>query len=146
MHSYRTIQDPSNSLPVVRFETYDTIDAGYFIRHKIDIFEGSLELKIGECDLIFGQEISHFDGIRLTKYWRGQGYGIASYLLAIETAAECEKPFGTQESTLSESAKNVWLQLARTGLAQEIRPFRSIFHTDDDQQLYTGKYIVPLLY
>ena len=133
-------------MPPVSFDINKSINAGGFVRHKIDILaEAAEDTKIGDCDLIISDTRAHFDGIRLTMYWRGKGLGMAAYLLAIETSSQQGVPFETQDVHQSESAKRIWLSLAEVGLAEEVEPFRPLNKEAHGQQLYAGKYRVPIL-
>jgi GNAT superfamily N-acetyltransferase len=142
---YRKLADPNGTLPEVTFDPKKKTDFAFFTREKIDIlYSATLVTKIGECDIITTKERSHFDGVELSPQWRGKGFGLATYLHAIEKAAEDGVPFETQDIYQSEHAVRVWTRLGQLGLAEIIEPFQYYFTHDEHGDLYTGKYRVPL--
>lgn len=144
--SYRRKLDRHTTLPEVTFDIFGADEQPHYTKYDIDIMISLAEgLKIGSCALVISETRSHFDGIYLNKYWRGQGYGMAAYLLAIETAAAQSIPFESQDEDVSSSAKNIWLSLAHAGIAQMVEPFRPLGSKADGQEVFWGKYHVPLL-
>lgn len=77
-----------------------------------------------------------FNGVRIDEEYRGKGFGMATYIAAIEHAHSNGETFRTHDWTQTEAAAKVWTQFITSGVAEVIEPFTLI--TDGENQ---GKYI-----
>lgn len=85
----------------------------------------------------------HMSDIELDTDVQGKGYGLASYLLAIETAEQDETLFVTDHK-LSRDAVRVWQRLVTLDVAQQNSGFMA---TDpsrpyDQQKYYTADIVI----
>lgn len=139
--SVRDKVDPQHRLPEVELRVTWPQEFEHFSREQMAIEHNGTQ--VGVCDLIVQHGLKvHFDGIELAPAERGRGYGLATYVKAIERAQELGLPFETQEITQTKDAKKIWETLVRAGVAQEIEPFcesRSV----DGEPRYEGRYVVP---
>lgn len=148
MKTVREILDPEQTLPEVQLETLLTHDVGYLRRDKFAITENGE--RIGHCDLIDeaanGRRFAHFDGIEIVEEhngepYRGRGYGLAAYILAIELAQSRGIDFETQNYELTQHSKKVWEHLAAKSIAQVVEPFTP---SPRFEGRVVGKYRVPV--
>jgi hypothetical protein len=127
--------DPLNTLPQVEMvvDTEYAQQDGYAITA-----EG---IKIGNFFMPFtgtGDAVC-FESLIVNE--RNKGYGLATYVWAIEKAHDAGKTF-TNDASVSQSAARVWQKLARAGVAQIVEEFQYI-DTIDGIDYYQGEYISP---
>jgi hypothetical protein len=142
--SPREILDPNRTLPQIELEEYEKYESSQLTKTRMRIVFN--DQPIGRCTLQEYQGSVHFDGIELNDIvegkQRGKGYGLATYLKAIEFAHERGLPFETQSSwNQTESAKKIWLLLRDAGVATEIEPFRPDTETHHPNR-FKGRYRV----
>jgi predicted GNAT family acetyltransferase len=86
-----------------------------------------------------GEDTKIFQGIDIHKEYRGKGFGLAAYVLAIESAHELDVAFET-DSYVSLSAVQVWNRLVHAGVAQVVEPFRYALTWENGLVYYEGLY------
>jgi hypothetical protein len=138
MTTVRDIVDPGRTLPYVEFCVDDRDTQWDYTRESVLILDGRDQF-VGSCDLITYPEKMHFDGINVLC--RGRGFGLASYLLAIELALERGLRFETQDATQSVHARRIWVHLASLGVATVDVPFRQD-RSVKSQRVFRGRYAV----
>jgi hypothetical protein len=133
----REIIDPQGTLPYVEFHQVDrhVDDEEPFIDvDRYDIVNASQE-HIGDnllaTVLPFNTQFFAWIHIKAEPELRGKGYGLASYILAIEHAHEHGYDFstGTINSIYS---KRVWDRLVVSGVARVVRPFEFYENISDE--------------
>lgn len=148
--------DPASTLPEVIlsvFEKEDHVDD--FSREKVSILHSGEPA--GICDLItdYQRKIMHFDVITLDtterigwrfgdlpKRDRPKGLGLASYLIAIETAHSRGMPFESQADSLSMGSNRVWEILVQRGVAVVVKPPGQ--YNDGWAEKVSAKYLAPV--
>jgi hypothetical protein len=144
--SIREIIDPNKTLPMVELRPVHKMESEGLVRTDMAIRTGN-EV-IGHCTLQEYQGSVHFDEVEIQQEMngepmRGKGYGLATYLGAIEFAHERGLPFETQDWNQTEDAVKIWNTLKTAGVAEEIEPFKPDT-TSSQPGRYVGKYRVPL--
>ena len=74
---------------------------------------------------------------------RGQGYGTAAYIAAIELAHARGNTFRTHEWSQSEFAKRVWERFVDAKVAEVVEPFHAYGRGGQGRVHYTGHLRVP---
>lgn len=149
--------DAERTLPEVVLHVFEREDiAGDFCREKVRILHDGEPT--GWCDLItdYRRHRMHFDVITLDetertghnfdqvpKRERVKGLGLASYLVAIETAHARGLPFESQDDSLSLGANRVWEILTERAVAELVGPPpRKYMHGTREKVL--AKYVAKL--
>lgn len=145
MPSIRARLDPNGTLPVVELDPYEVMDWTTEKREKMAILADGKD--IGHCavysHLYDGGRKAHFDGVTIEdENYRGRGYGLATYVTAIETAHERGLDFVTQDYNQTSYAKKIWETLAANGIAEVIEPFQPLMDPNFKDR-FVGKYRIP---
>lgn len=76
---------------------------------------------------------------------KGNGYGLAAYLSAIESAHERGETFRTHDWSQTDAAVKVWTRFIDAGIAIVEVPFRAYQKDPEDasEQLHTGHVRIP---
>lgn len=139
--SIRERVDPDHTLPMVALKvSADNIPIkGILITTKYDIIH--LGQKMGWVNLTVDKKIhtAHFAGIEVNESVRGKGkgFGLSTYLEAIEMSLLEGNTFETHEWSQTAGAKRIWEILAAKGVAKEIEPF-----VPDGFGRFNGKYVI----
>lgn len=142
MPTVREIVDPNGTLPQVELRPVNVMDVEYFLREEVQIVSSG-EV-VGKCKIVSETypdcpHLAHFDLIEAQK---GHGFGMATYVLAIEQAHARGLPFETQDWDQTADSKRIWEKLAALGVAQIIKPF---VPSPTKPGRYVGKFRVPPL-
>lgn len=156
-HIERTV-DPDGRLPQdFTIQAYDEQrmwdDRGMIVAWGIADRDG---MSIGYCKLdIYDNNGSDnyvcFDGVQIDDpTYRGRGYGMATYVAAIEYAHSLGLAFRTQDWDQTEHAVKIWTKLRDLGIAREVVPFypSEVKQVQKagmgfvDEQRYKGLYVI----
>jgi hypothetical protein len=117
--------DPQKTLPQVQLvrDPDRQVPMGTLI--PIDMFAMSGDEKIGKATFVADKTSREawFAGINIDENRRGNGFGLATYLAAIEKASQEGLTFRTHDWTQTEEAKHIWDILVEKGIAKVIEPF-----------------------
>ncbi len=143
MSTIRDRLELTRPLPEVSFDIYQTQDWEELTREKMHII--SNDVQIGQCNLVSHlltpRPYAHFDRVDVDENKRRQGFGLATYLLAIELSHSRGRDFETQNYAQTKHAAKIWEFLHERGIAEEIIPFRPSVHFEDRVE---GKYRIAL--
>jgi GNAT superfamily N-acetyltransferase len=137
----RQIMDPDATLPKVELVPDPSkLAPGGSLRPQdmLIMHEGS---QIGTATLTeeLKRKNAWFNGVRVNAELQGQGYGMATYLAAIEHAHANGETFRTHEWSQTESAMKVWTRFIDAGIAQVIEAP----HLDASGERYNMEAIIP---
>jgi len=108
-----------------------------FYKGSISIFvvlsEGA-DIGGGFLQIDGGQREMSFASVYLDEEYRYRGYGLATYLRAINHAHTNQMDFRSSNTTLTHSAVRVWEKLVEAGIAQIKEPFVP-------SPVYSGKFV-----
>lgn len=155
LRNYRELIDPESTLPYVTMRTREDIEVTgtNILSHiGVELIIAANDEEIGTCQLAqqfwYTEDSSerqlHFGGrgIEILKQFRGQSYGAAAYITAIEYAAR--QDFGFESDyVLSQHAVRMWKVFVKAGLAVVDRePSFTYSHIQGDEQLhfYSGHF------
>lgn len=144
MSRIRKLIDPYDTLPCVELDVRQTQEWTNLMREKVVVTDGFDQ--IGFCDLVTetatGSSKVHFDEVEINKEKRGKGFGLATYVLAIELAHSRRLPFETQDYNQTVHAKRIWELLASRGIADVVKPFQPSMEWEGR---FIGKFQVPYI-
>jgi hypothetical protein len=72
---------------------------------------------------------------------RGQGFGMATYLAAIEAAHANGDTFRTHDLTQTQAAATIWGKFIDAGIAEVIEPFRQVSATTTTGDVVDGLFV-----
>lgn len=134
----RRIIDPQGTLPDVAFKPNKRIGEKYDLSFGYAVLLGSREVGFAGLGQSFASDNYYFTRIGNTSGVKG--VGMASYVLAAESAHEDENAFESG-STVSEDARKIWDVFISKGLAEIVKPFE--FIEDPDHPYYKGRVVIP---
>jgi hypothetical protein len=137
----RQIIDPHGTLPHVELELNPNIKqkgGSLLVKDMLILHKGE---QVGKFTLLeeLKRKNAWFNGIEVEQ--KGKGFGMATYLTAIEQAHAKGETFRTQDWTQSEGAVKVWTKFIDAGIAEVIEPF--IIDTEGvNAGKYTGEAVI----
>lgn len=84
-----------------------------------------------------------FNGINIDEDKRGQGFGLATYLSAIELAHDNGETFRTHDWSQTEAAAKVWGKFVDAGIAEVIEPLTLASIGQDGTKKFSGHLAIP---
>lgn len=125
--------DPDGQLPRVELmaEPGKTVPKGTRVPQRMLIT--SEDGVIGNTTVVVNtkEKSEHFNGVKLDDDYRGRGFGMATYLVAIERAHEQGRDFRSHDWTQTEAVARVWEKFIDAGIAEVVQPI-TYSHTEED--------------
>ncbi|MCA9331306.1 GNAT family N-acetyltransferase [Candidatus Saccharibacteria bacterium] len=85
----------------------------------------------------------HFNGVKLDSRYRGKGYGMATYLAAIEHAHSEGREWRSHDWTQTGAAAKVWQQFIDSGIAEVVEPLTYVGTEENGIEKYTSDIRIP---
>lgn len=141
----RQIMDPEGTLPDVALRldesTLQPRGSGprtYDIMHGDEVVGGATLVEMRNSR----SREAYFNGVNVDEKLRGQGFGLATYVAAIEHAHAQGETFRTHDWSQTEAAAKVWGRFIDAGVAEVIRPFTPVGE-HSGTMLYDGHTQIP---
>lgn len=126
------VRHPSNRPPTQVVVEHNGVSIGKANMERNATRDGSHEVWLNGVNIV-----EELDGVPI----RGQGFGMATYLAAIETAHASGDTFRTHDLTQTEAAAKVWGKFIDAGIAEVIEPFRPVTVTTTTGEEIGGKLV-----
>lgn len=135
----RKTMDPESTLPSVALVSDPSapVGRGTLRQGKKLIMHG--DIPIGKATIVEDtvRKEAWFCGVNIISELRGSGYGLSTYLAAIEHAHANGETFRTHDWSQTEAAAKVWNRFIAKGVAEVVEPFVLISGGAADGK-YTG--------
>lgn len=140
----REIMDPAGTLPPIELllDPNYPQQSGTLRPQKMQILsDGEL---IGSTNVVEDtkRKEAWLNGVLIAPELRGKGFGLATYLAAIEYAHASGETFRSHDWTQTEKAVRVWEKFIKAGVAQVVEPFKQIDEIDGNKY-YSSHLRIP---
>lgn len=143
--SAREIIDPEGALPSVELivDPSKKSPRGTLQPHMmLLVSDGEV---IGNATIVTHTEggFEHFNGVKIEPQYRGKGYGMATYLAAIERAHSEGREWRSHDWTQTGAAAKVWQRFIDSGIAEVVEPLTYVGIEEDGTEKYTSDIRIP---